>query len=376
MTAHKKKVEFHTDHNVYIIGAGYSAAAGLPLLTNFLQKMCIYRTSLNDDSEYAKAIDNVLSYRRDCASASDKIKLDLDNIETLLSLAAASPEVDIQHDIAIAIGATIDHYQKLFNKIPVGSRCLRTKNEVDSPNPIRQDFYQYSAAIMSGDEGKLQQRENIKNTIISFNYDMLIEDALASQGYCFTYGFDGHDPIPDSHCNMQGGELPERACYLLKLHGSINWSEGGIESTDRDVKRYIFTSFDELMEKSQDRIPLILPPWWKKDPIGIFGKIWETAVERLRTATRIIFLGYSCPATDQYVKYLLAAGLQNNISLARVDTVNPDIQVQDAVAGLFPASAKWVSRSPALYAEDFFQYVIRPVIPNQSGHLEAINRIP
>jgi hypothetical protein len=48
---------FHTDHNVYILGAGYSAGAGLPLLTNFLEKMRCYRSTLKNGDINSAPID-------------------------------------------------------------------------------------------------------------------------------------------------------------------------------------------------------------------------------------------------------------------------------------------------------------------------------
>jgi len=49
-------------------------------------------------------------------------------------------------------------------------------------------------------------------------------------------------------------------------------------------------------------------------------------VAALRTATNVIILGYSVPTTDLHFRYLLAAGLQDNISLRKVLFVNPGLQ--------------------------------------------------
>lgn len=69
--------------------------------------------------------------------------------------------------------------------------------------------------------------------------------------------------------------------------------------------------------------PLLVPPTWRKD-IGVdLSATWQAAVTALRTATRIVMLGYSVPPTDQHLKFLLAAGLQDNISLRKVFFVNP-----------------------------------------------------
>lgn len=46
-------------------------------------------------------------------------------------------------------------------------------------------------------------------------------------------------------------------------------------------------------------------------------------MEALSTATRIVILGFSARESDAYFKFLLAAGLRDNISLRRIDFVNP-----------------------------------------------------
>jgi hypothetical protein len=48
------------------------------------------------------------------------------------------------------------------------------------------------------------------------------------------------------------------------------------------------------------------------------------------TATRIIIVGYSMPSIDQHFKYLLTAGLQDNISLRKIFIVNPALETNHA----------------------------------------------
>ena len=53
-------------------------------------------------------------------------------------------------------------------------------------------------------------------TIITFNYDLVIETALTALGIDWNYGtIDANDEKRPSH---------ERCVKLLKLHGSINWA--------------------------------------------------------------------------------------------------------------------------------------------------------
>ena len=69
--------------------------------------------------------------------------------------------------------------------------------------------------------------------------------------------------------------------------------------------------------------PFLVPPARCTEFGARLTPIWDEAVSALRTATNVIILSYSIPPTDQHFKCLLAAGLQNNISLRKVFFVNP-----------------------------------------------------
>ena len=51
--------------------------------------------------------------------------------------------------------------------------------------------------------------------------------------------------------------------------------------------------------------------------------VWRSAREELENAARIIFIGYSLPQTDNFVKYLLALGLTKNESLQEIIVIDP-----------------------------------------------------
>lgn len=75
--------------------------------------------------------------------------------------------------------------------------------------------------------------------------------------------------------------------------------------------------------RRQNLDPLLVPPTWRKDPAVQLSDAWDGAVSALRSATTVAIIGYSIPPTDQHFKYLLAAGLRDNISLRNVLFVNP-----------------------------------------------------
>ena len=95
----------------------------------------------------------------------------------------------------------------------------------------------------------------------------------------------------------------ESSIKLLKLHGSINWKTNNDGSSNME-------SF-------------IVPPTWNKSDSRI-KNLWRIAHEELKSAKRIIVIGYSFPETDIYVKSLLALALNGNKILQKIVFINPD----------------------------------------------------
>jgi hypothetical protein len=76
--------------------------------------------------------------------------------------------------------------------------------------------------------------------------------------------------------------------------------------------------------------------FWGAIPARCAGLISSCAVDKLKTATRIIIIGFSMPPTDLHFKYLLASGLKENISLRQILFVNPDTKtVKDRALSIF-----------------------------------------
>lgn len=68
-----------------------------------------------------------------------------------------------------------------------------------------------------------------------------------------------------------------------------------------------------------------MPPTWNKSDSRV-RKLWNIAYEELKNAKRIIFIGYSFPDTDIYVKSLLALALNENKILQSIYFINPDTE--------------------------------------------------
>lgn len=122
---------------------------------------------------------------------------------------------------------------------------------------------------------------NEKHAIVTFNYDTLVEKIVDRQ----------HLYIPTSPAH--DGTGGRKRTWLLKMHGSTDWrAHSDIEYTEET---------DAETEREVADAPLIgIPGAGKYALYGspLFRRIWGCAEIALKRAKKIVFLGYSMPASD------------------------------------------------------------------------------
>ncbi|MGO8792855.1 MAG: SIR2 family protein [Terriglobia bacterium] len=343
----------YNDHNVYILGAGFSAEAGMPLMRGFMNRMKDAQAWLDGEAnrkEEIAAIKSVLDFRAEAAAAAYRVPLDLENIEELFSLASASGSTHLSEEVTRAIAATIDYCHATGPRLsPIFVTRLADAKWEKPPNwqfkhhlkdcygPTAKGsvyscpLYEFLLGLMCGyfDRGGTDRRD----TIISFNYDTIVEDALSGSNLPFCYA---EDQMIEWRPPRPWTDVDRRPIPVLKLHGSVNLSAQ--RRKDLDVLQLLaYPSYQDL--RREGLWPMLVAPTWQKSLGGYLSAVWPEAVSALRTATRVVILGYSVPQTDQHFKYLLAAGLQENISLRKVLIVNPDEseQFKQHLSSLFRA---------------------------------------
>ncbi|MFQ5473304.1 MAG: hypothetical protein ACE5FA_10530 [Dehalococcoidia bacterium] len=329
-----EKIASSNDHNVYILGAGFSCEAGMPLVANYLHRMRDAAPWLVSEgrSAEAKAIGSVLQFRHEASSAAYRISTNPENIEELFSLASAcKSDKSLVRDFTVALAATLDYCANqqegasLFLDAPAtwnppshwkkGDRRGVPEDRRLDRAPVH-DIY---AGLLCGHISS--RSDDARDTFISFNYDTLVEESLSNCELTFSYGFARTAANIDGSLANKRSFDTEAAVRVLKLHGSVNWAKG--KGTTKKVT--VFGGYEDL--RKADREPVILPPTWKKEFPALLTQVWDTAVEAIRTATRVIVIGFSIPVIDTHFKYLLAAGLKDNISLRDLLFVNPNIDL-------------------------------------------------
>lgn len=310
------------DHNVYILGAGFSKQAELPLISDFL---CVMREShswlmANKRAGEAGAIERVLNFRLKSAAAAYWIQMDLENIEELFSLASATKE-QISADIRLAIAATLDFARQTKKPTAVtvtleseqGRKVMGHWGQYDASGVGLIDPYRFYVAKLLGllPSGAPKGR----NTFISFNYDTVLEENLDALRVPFSYGLDG-DSV--EYPNREYGNDKSQKVSVLKVHGSINWARNAEDAKKTDV----FPSYAQLRKAKLS--PQLIPPTWRKSYQRQFSSGLDQAAQMLKSATRVVVIGFSMPQTDIHFKYMLAAGFSENVSLRNIIFVNPD----------------------------------------------------
>jgi hypothetical protein len=178
-------------------------------------------------------------------------------------------------------------------------------------------------------------------TVISLNYDIIVDNVLAS----VTDRVSGM--LPDYACDIATRQYHGAAVLplptgqslqltLLKLHGSLNWLHcpnchrlelGIAESGRRTVKAlnmlwesghvlHLPESYSRQGRTCEDcgarlRALLITPTAQKDYRNPHIARIWYTADRALRRADRVAFVGYSLPPDDVEVAYLFKRGLSH-----------------------------------------------------------------
>ncbi|MCG5526830.1 MULTISPECIES: SIR2 family protein [Halorhodospira] len=210
-------------------------------------------------------------------------------------------------------GRRVKQYEKhLENFSGYLASTFRALRSICSGGSVECEYHkQLASALRSGD------------SIISYNYDCIIDSALKSHAgkkwsAATGYGIEVRDGAEDWSDHSGPGRIANKSIRLLKVHGSLNWrrhNDGGV-SLRRDPY--------EDGERSRDEV---VPPVWNKriSEDTVLGEIWKQARNGLRTGPILVVVGYSVPNTDLLSQVLLrVAAAEGGKTLTHLIIVNPD----------------------------------------------------
>lgn len=187
-----------------------------------------------------------------------------------------------------------------------------------NPYPlIREHFLQVLAALLDESIGRepfcafhsaLVDNLSSADTILSFNYDWLIDETLRRTATSKWnprrgYGVGAYSLGPKAagtkywacvHPSSGKKHYPGSSMTLLKLHGSMNWFP--VSADDEDPKIQLRPRW--WHQKGNLAFEIAPPEWNKPLRSGIYRKLWPKARTALKDVRAIVFVGYSLPVTD------------------------------------------------------------------------------
>lgn len=305
---------------VLFLGAGFSREYGLPVMREFFNHVKNAPYLSTEDKDF---LDN---YRRKTYSASDTFKPDYQNLEDVLSFCLA-----LENFAGNYPESTTDDYKQLCRILYEVYRHVRNYilNYWELAPGHLQKFLRLPQA---GTELPYEL------TVITTNYDIVAEYTFWRIGLNFYLpirwkNINGQRKTVGNMYSLDKGKNP----LLCKLHGSLNWFSSGPESltvegriideevdTGTNTKRVQLPLIAEK-EYILNKVPLIVPPTvFKLHVVPCLQRIWEAAGLALREADKLVFVGFSFPNSDIYIRYFLAASITENVRLDKILIVDPD----------------------------------------------------
>jgi hypothetical protein len=161
------------------------------------------------------------------------------------------------------------------------------------------------------------------DTIINFNYDLLIDQEVISRTGIYQYHNFANVVLDKPFQNTpQFRALRDKQTgsgLYLKMHGSLNWTTCTNNACPRSTSIEIGDVLESLLSRNSPtgRPPrcetcrsevstVLIPPLLNKPVMhsSIFRNIWSNALYTLSQAKKIIIIGYSFPPTDFYTEWL------------------------------------------------------------------------
>jgi len=277
------------DKTVYILGAGFSAPLGLPVMTNFLEmSKDMYFKNMSRYKDFPKVFESIDQMHK----TKSYYSTDLFNIEEILSILEMRDLCGYSKNRSKFIHYLIDVIEYYTPTFSTPNR--QPGNWYDHMFSSNREYFWFVACIfslqvlgmnMSNLTFELQSQRAMSYGIITLNYDLILENIIeyiknnfnCNNNFLFEKSINS-SPRSDS-------------VYLSKLHGSI------------DSK-------------------VIIPPTWNKSVKNNEIKaFWKLAYKLLSEANNIRILGYSLPASDTYIKYLLRVAIIESENLKKIDVI-------------------------------------------------------
>jgi hypothetical protein len=279
---------------VYILGAGFSAPLGLPVVRNFRLKSQDQFASAKPEYEY---FGEVFKEIQRLSVTKNFFNADLYDVEEILSLIEMSAFADAAATRTEFVNYIADVIR--YHTPNIGYSSSEQRSFGLHGTLQWQPYIAFVIALLGGSVASIggatahprlvvsaDSQAAAQYAVVSLNYDTVLETA---QSYIHRQGFfHSNDAL---RLNVVPGARRPSGILLAKLHGTIDQPES------------------------------IVPPTWSKANNPATADAWKYAHEALGAANHIRFIGYSLPAGDANVRYLLKSALSRSANLKSIDVI-------------------------------------------------------
>ncbi len=292
-----------TDRVVYVLGAGFSAPLGLPVMSNFLMKSKDMYFSNPEGFGYFKEVFDAIATM---SVSKNYYDANLFNIEEILSIAEMQELVgggrlrrNFEKYIVDVIGHFTPPVQNRGGSLPgnwhgflFSGGHLQAEYGYFVGNLLGLEFKRPLNSAGGAFYNKLSH-PNASYSVITLNYDMVLESyaGYVERNHVRRYANEEEDLA--FRLGPEPAPIGKRGVSLAKLHGSVDTG-------------------------------VIVPPTWNKALNQDLLDSWKLAFGLLERANHIRIIGYSLPTADAYVKYLLKAAVIGAPHLKSIDVLCMD----------------------------------------------------
>jgi hypothetical protein len=276
---------------VYVLGAGFSAPLGIPVVRDFLLRAKdLY---FSDPAKYAD-FHEIFQTIEGLASVKNYLNADLFDIEEVFSIIEMQRQLGLgRPDVSKFIADVVQAYtpalpppvrggsrEQVWGQIATWHGYGAFAMALARLKPMSQGGGTYPCELAS---------EHLRYDVVTLNYDKALElplDQLISASQSLSPGVYQRPSTRDT-------PLANCRTAIMKLHGDA-------------------------------RLGTIVPPTWDKSVRDTVRIDWEWAYHALQQANHVRILGYSFPETDTYFRYFLKAALSRTVHLKSIDVVTLD----------------------------------------------------
>lgn len=373
---------------VFILGAGASVHAGVPVMNKFFDEACNLYEEGRLSNEDMSFFSLVIEATKPLETILLRLNIDLDNIEHIFSLIEMGRLINRFPNLD---GDKIAELHEAIHRFIIRTIELKSnftyRRDKGCCAPEAYDLLAQNILLLK------EKRGPSSSAVLTFNYDVAIDLALE-----IAMGGSNID-----YCLGNPMQKEESGGYkLLKLHGSLNWAKQHLNGHTHVIPvrirdfiehngmvfqipglkkdRFLTTSnlhtlkppsketfrievgsrIDKLKWLSPaegiQKLPLIVPPTWSKTEYhSILSNVWAQAAKEISEAKYIFIIGYSFPDSDLFFRYLLALGMLNIRRLKCFWVIDPDINVGKKYKSLLGPA---VQRKFIAYTEKFSTDVV------------------